>query len=128
MIRIFISWIIWFWHCKFLQKICFAKVTKAILSDSKHYFTLFNFDHICSGDSPCRNEDNNYDNFDNNNKEEDKENDDDNYSSEDVDNRDDEEEEEEEEVDDDDDIKIERKKDDNNSSSICEGDLKKKMS
>ncbi len=62
-------------------KISFAEVTKAVLSDSKHYFILLNFDHICSGDSPRRNEDNNYNNFDNNNKEEDKENDDDNDSS-----------------------------------------------
>jgi hypothetical protein len=95
--------------------------------DSKHYFVLFNFDHICSGDSPRQNEDNNYNNFDDNNKEEDKENDDDNDSSDDVDNRDDDEEEEEEEVDDDD-IEIERMKDYNNFNSISEGDLKKKMS
>ncbi len=114
-----------------LAKICFAKVTKVILSESKHYFILFSFDHICSGDSPRRNEDNNYDNFDNDNKEEDKENDNDNDSSDDVDNKDDEEEKEEEEVDDDvddDDIEIERKKDDDNFDSISEGDLKKKMS
>ncbi len=60
------------------------------MSDSKQYFIIVNFDHICSGDSPPWNVDNNYDNFDNNNKEEDKENDDDNYSSDNVDNRDDE--------------------------------------
>ena len=98
------------------------------MSDSKHYFILFNFDHICSGDSPRRNEDNNYNNFDNNNKEEDKENDDDNDSSDNVDKKDDEEEEEEEEGDDDNDIKIERKKDDDDFNSISEGNLKKKMS
>ncbi len=102
-------------------KICFAKVTKAILSDSKHYFILFNFDHICSGDRSRRNEDNNYNNFDNSNKEENKENDDDNDSSDNVDNKDDEEEEEEEEGDDDNDIKIERKKDDIDFNSISEG-------
>jgi hypothetical protein len=99
-----------------------------ILADSKHHFIIFNFDHICSGDSPRWNGDNNYDNFDKYNNEGDKENDDDNDSSEDVDNKDDDEEEEEEEVDDDDDIKIERKKDDGKFNSISEGNLKKKMS
>ncbi len=59
------------------------------ISDSKHYFILFNFDHICSGDSPHPNEDNNYNNFDNNNKEDDKENDDDNDSSDNGNNKDD---------------------------------------
>ncbi len=98
------------------------------ISHSENYFILFNFNHICSGDSPRWNEDNNYDIFDNNNKEEDEENDDDNDRSEDVANKDDEEEEEEEEVDDDDDIKIERKKDDNVFNSISEEGLKKKMS
>ncbi len=110
-----------------MKNIYFAKVTKATLSDSKHYFILFNFDHICSGDSPRRNEDNNYNNFDNNNKGEDKENDINNDRSDNVDNKD-EEEEEEERVDDDNDIKIERKKDDDDFNSISEGDLKKKMS
>ena len=83
-IRIFISWILCFQYCIIWWKIYFAKVTKSISSDSKHYFILFNFDHICNGDSTHRNEDNNYDNFDNNNKEEDKENDDDNDSSDNV--------------------------------------------
>ena len=98
------------------------------ISDSKHYFILFNFNHICSDDSPRQNEDNNYNIFDNNNKEEDKENNDDNDSSGNIDNRDDEEKEEEEEVDDDDEIKIERKKDEDNFNSISDGNLKKKMS
>ncbi len=127
-IRIFISWIICFQYCIIWWKICFAKVTKPILSDSKHYFILFHFNHICSGDSPRRNEDNEYDNFDNKKKEEDEENDDDNDGSDNVENRDDEEEEEEEEVDDDDVIKIERKKDDDNFNSISEGDLTKNVS
>ncbi len=111
-----------------VQKICFKKVTKAVSSGSNHYFILFNFNHICSGDSPCWNENNNQDNFYNNNKEEDKENDDNNDCGDDVDNKDDEEEEEKEEVDDDYVIEIERKKDENDYNSISERDLKKKMS